>query len=110
MFVTITSITLKSPFHFFALSASALNILRQLKTTNCVAFKKRGFWTTHYTMTLWQNQEDMKAFARSGAHLAAMKTSNTIAKEIKTTTIEAEALPTWAEAKKLLETGKVFVY
>ena len=106
MKVTITSIELKSPFKFFPLSRYALNILRQLKTTNCKDFKKRGIWTMHYTMTLWENEEQLKTFAKSGAHLEAMKKSATIAKEIKTLTIDAEVCPDWNTAKQLLEKVK----
>jgi hypothetical protein len=107
MKVTITSIELKNPFKFFTLSAQALSILKQLKSTNSKEFKKRGIWNKHYTMTLWENEEDLKNFARSGAHLEAMKKSKEIAKEIRTLTIEANALPSWKEAKKLLENAKI---
>ena len=68
----------------FLLVSQALKIMGQLKSTNCKEFKKRGFWTKHYTMTLWENEADLKEFARSGAHLEAMKISNKIAKEIRT--------------------------
>lgn len=107
MKATITSIELKGPLRFFALSAQALNIIRQLRTTDCREFKKRGLWTIHYTMTLWNNEDELKAFAKSGAHLEAMKKSKSIAKEIRTLTIETEVLPSWKEAKKLLESAKV---
>ncbi|MFD2567308.1 DUF3291 domain-containing protein [Pseudotenacibaculum haliotis] len=110
MKATITSIELKNPLKFFALSASALQIIKQLKTSNYKDFKKKGFWTTHYTMTLWENENDLQEFARSGAHLEAMKKSKQIAKEIRTITIETETLPSWKEAKELLKNGKVFVY
>ncbi len=110
MKATITSIELKSPFKFFALSAQALQITRQLKATAYLDFKNRGFWTTHYTMTLWSSEEELKEFARSGAHLEAMKTSKAIAKEIRTLTINTTTLPNWKEAKKLLEQGKVLRY
>lgn len=110
MKATITSIELKGFFKFFALSAQAMQILKQLNTTNCKEFKKRGFWTTHYTMTLWNSEEELKAFARSGAHLEAMKNSAKIAKEIRTITIDTEKLPDWTEAKALLEKGKVITY
>lgn len=106
MKVTITYLELKSPLKFFALSAKALRIVKQLKATNCREFKKRGVWTKHYTMTLWNNDNELKDFARSGAHLDAMRKSKDIAKEIKTLTIDADKLPTWKEAKKLLETAK----
>lgn len=110
MKATITSIELKGPFKFFALSARALKIIRQLKATNCKDFKKRGIWTTHYTMTLWNNESELKEFARSGAHLDAMKKSKEIAKEIRTITIETDTLPSWDEAKKLLQQAKVYSY
>jgi len=110
MKATITSIELKGPLKFFALSAKALQIIRQLKTTNCKDFKKRGIWTTHYTMTLWNSEDELKEFARSGAHLEAMKASKVIAKEIRTVTIETDTLPEWAEAKELLKKGTVIKY
>jgi heme-degrading monooxygenase HmoA len=110
MKATITSLELKGPLKFFALSASARQIVKQLRGTNYVAFKKRGVWTKHYTMTLWKSEEDLKTFAKSGAHLEAMKRSKEIAKEIRTITIDANELPSWAEAKMLLEKGKVIRY
>ena len=110
MKATITSIELKGPLKFFALSTKALKIVKQLKSTNYKDFKKRGVWTKHYTMTLWNNEEELKEFARSGAHLEAMKISKQIAKEIRTITIEAYTLPNWKEAIKLLEKGKVIKY
>lgn len=102
MKATITSIRLKTPFRFFPLSMYALSIIKQLQTTNCLDFKKQGFWTLHYTMTLWENEEQLKSFAQSDAHLIAIKKSATIAKEIKTITIDADKLPDWKTAKKML--------
>jgi hypothetical protein len=110
MKATITSIELKGPLKFFALSANALNIIKQLKATNYKDFKKRGIWTKHYTMTLWNNESELKEFAKSGAHLEAMKKSKQIAKEIRTITIDTDTLPSWDEAKKLLENAKVFTF
>lgn len=110
MLATITFIELKTPFKFFALSKNALHIIRQLKTTNCLQYKNTGFWTKHYTMTLWGSEEDMKNFARSGAHLQAMKVSASIAKEIKTHTYPTNKLPDWKEAKEILKNVKVIQY
>ena len=107
MKATITSITLKNPFKFFALSAMAINITKQLKKSNYKAFRKKGFWITHYTMTLWANENDLKHFANSGAHLKAMQKSAAIAREIRTITIDTNTLPRWQEAKQLLQNGKV---
>ena len=110
MKATITSIELKGPLKFFILSSEALKILKQLKSSRYKDFKKKGFWTKHYTMTLWENEKDLQDFARSGAHLEAMKKGQNIAKEIRTITIDTETLPSWKEAKALLKNGKVMVY
>jgi hypothetical protein len=90
MKVTITSILLKSPFHFFSLSYKALGILKQLKESGAVQAETTGIWTLHYTISLWKNEEEMKAFALSGNHLQAMKDSKKIAKTISTYTYDAE--------------------
>lgn len=110
MKVTITSITLRSPFHFFALANQALQITRQLQRTECIAFRKRGIWTTHYTMTLWENEAQLRAFATNGAHLRSMQASKKIAKAIKTVTIDADALPSWREALNMLRTVKPLTF
>jgi len=110
MKVTITYIELKGPLKFFSLSSKALRIIKQLKATQYKDFKKQGIWTKHYTMTLWNSEEELKEFARSGAHLEAMKASAEIAKEIKTLTYDAEALPNWKEAKEKLSQVKAIRY
>lgn len=108
MIATITYLELKSPFKFFALSRKALDIVNQVKKTNAIAYKSTGFWTKHYTMTLWQNHQEMREFAMSGAHKESMKHSAKIAKEIRTYTFETESLPSWSKAKSLIMAeGKV---
>lgn len=111
MILVVTSIELKSPIRFFALSYNALKILKQLKSTRCAAYKSRGFWTRHYTMSLWENHEDMKSFARSGAHLEAMKQSAALAKEIRTVVLEVPAPLSWKAAKEQLAArGRTIVF
>lgn len=110
MKATITSIELKGPFKFFALSVQGFYIMKQLTTTNCRQFKKTGIWTKHYTMTLWNSESELKEFAQSGAHLEAMKKSKSMAKEIRTITIDTDKLPSWPEATKLLENAKVLTF
>ena len=110
MKVTITSIELKSIFKFFVLSTYALSIVKQLKNSKYKGFKKQGFWTTHYTMTLWKNERDIIDFYKSGAHLKAMKESEKIAKEIRSITIDSDTFPSWKEAKVFLEKGKVIKF
>ena len=110
MKATITYIELKGPLKFFALSSKAFSIIKQLKATDYKDFKKKGIWTKHYTMTLWNNEAELKEFAKSGAHLEAMKASSQMAKEIRTITIDADSLPNWKEAENLLKNGKVYRY
>ena len=111
MKITITSIELKTPFHFFALSLRALKIINQLKNTKGIVAKKTvGFWTTHYTMTLWEDETALKNFSMSGPHLEAMKMSRDIAKEIRTLTLDAESLLSWSQAKSDLKARGRVVY
>jgi len=111
MIAVITLIELRNPLKFFALSYNALQIIKQMKSTAVVQYKSTGLWTTHYTMSLWNNKEDMQAFARSGAHLEAMKQSAKLAKEIKTLSIETDALPDWKTAKEKIQgEGKSLKY
>lgn len=111
MKVVITSIELKTVWKFFALSRNALDIRRQLKQTDCVELKTQGFWKLHYTMTRWNSEAELKAFARSGAHLEAMKKSAGLARTIRTLTFDGDKLPDWKSAKRmLLEKGKTLSY
>ena len=102
MILVITSIQLKNPWYFFQLSLHAMRITTQIKGSKCVALKKQGFYLNHYTMTLWKNKEDMLQFSRNGDHLDAMYKAGTIAKEVRTFTVEAEEFPKWSEAKLML--------
>lgn len=107
MKVAITSILLKSPFHFFSLSYKALGILKQSKESGAIQVKSTGIWTLHYTISLWKSEKELKAFALSGNHLKAMQESKKIAKTISTYTYDAEQIPDWKTAKALLkEKGK----
>ncbi len=107
MKLTITSLELKNPFLFFSFANVARKNVSQLKSSAVVKFKSQGFWTTHYTMTLWNNMEDMQQYARTGHHKDSMKKSGKYAKTIRTLTIDRDEIPSWKEAKSLLlEKGK----
>jgi hypothetical protein len=104
MIVTITSLRLKSLWGFFRLSWNGLKItLQARKSPGFVAMKNTGSGYLHYTMSLWKEEKDAQAFARSGAHLEAMKKGGELAEEICVHTYAAEALPAWGEAKVLVE-------
>lgn len=73
-------------------------------------FKKKSGLTKFHTMTLWRNKADLKRFAQNEAHKYAIKKSKSIAKKVKTLTIEEYTLPDWKEAILLLESkGKTHV-
>lgn len=111
-YVTITSLQLKNPLKFFLLSYLAMKIVGQIKKNSaCKQYKSRGFWTMHYTMSLWSDLPSLKAFAREGAHLYGMQRSKKIAAEIRTYTYPADQLPTWDVARELLlRNGKTLTF
>ena len=108
MFVTVTFIELHSPWQFFALSNHGRKIQAQAKRSEgFVRMKNTGWWRHHYTLSIWKSEAEMKQFARSGAHLEAMKQSAKLATVLSTYTYQANELPSWTDAKRLLhEKGK----
>jgi len=80
-----------------------MHILRQLKSAGCQKYKATGFWTSHYTLTAWNTEEELKSFSKNGAHLKAMKSSKDLAREIYTFSYETDSFPDWSEAKALLK-------
>lgn len=112
MIINVTSIRLRSVWNFFALSYNGLLISRQAKTQpGFIRMKNRGFGYDHYTLSVWASEEALKQFARSGAHLEAMKKSGKLATEIRTYSYEGDQLPSWKEVEALLkDKGRVFKY
>src|SRR4051812_44561085 len=112
MLVTITSLKLRSLFGFFRLSWNGLKISRQAKSQQgFIKMKNTGSGYLHFTITAWESEKDLKAFARSGAHLDAMKQGATLAREVRVHTFQSEQFPSWAEAKKLVsEQGRIISY
>jgi hypothetical protein len=112
MTITLTSVRLRRLWHYFKLTYLALKIVRQTKTQmGFVKMKNTGFGYMHYTLSIWESEQDVKNFAISGAHLAAMKASQTVAEEIRTYTFQSDQVPDWEEAKQLLaQKGKVFLF
>ena len=111
MIVSITYLKLKSPLHLLSLGKYNKRVVEQLYESDMVDFKSRGFWKNHYTMTLWNNEAEMKQFVHSSAHRDAMNISHEIASEIKTFIHISDDLLNWNEAKKLLhENAKVLTF
>lgn len=112
MVITVTSIKLKRLWHFFKLSYLGLTIVRQTKAQQgFIKMKNTGFGYLHYTISAWESEADLKNFAKTGAHLAAMKEGRSIAHEVKTYTYRSDNLPNWKEVKELLaRNGKAVNY
>ena len=96
--LVITSIELRSPLYFFALSLSGMKIVKQLSGLPCLGWKSRGFWKSHYTMTLWKSRAALAGFVREGAHGKAMSKGPKLATEVKILTIGSSSMVTWKEA------------
>lgn len=109
MIVTVTSLKLRKLWNFFRLSWHGLQVLKQSKNQKgFIKIKNTGFGYLHYTLSAWETEEDVKNFAKSGAHLKAMKESAAIATQITTYTYETDKMPDWKEAKELMiQKGKV---
>lgn len=112
MVVTVTSIKLKSVWYYFKLTMYGYKIVKQLKLEKgFIKMKNTGFGYEHYTVSAWQSEEDIKRFARNGAHADAMKHASDIALEVRTYTYSSENIPQWKEVKELLkDKGKVINY
>ena len=112
MVITITSLELRHWWDFFKLSLWGLKIVRQTKTQKgFIEMKNTGFGYLHFTLSAWETEADVKNFARSGAHLEAMKQSRKLATEIRIYTFRSDEIPDWKDAKRLLfERGKVLSF
>lgn len=111
MKITITSLRLKSIWHFFKFSLLGMRVLEQLKHSKRIKQRTVGFWRVHYTMTLWNDEQEMRDFARQSHHLASMKRSREVADEIRILTYDGDRLPTWKEAISLLRSkGRIINY
>jgi hypothetical protein len=111
MTITITSIKLKSIWKFFKLSLFALQNTKQLqKSKGMLKFKKTGLGRLHYTITVWETEDDLKAYAYgNGSHKEFMSRSKEIASEIGTYTFESSEIPDWKTAKNLLSSKGRFL-
>ena len=112
MFVTVTSLKLRKLWGFFRMSYLSMHVVRQTKQQKgFVSMQHTGFGYLHFTLSAWESEEDIKNFARSGAHLAAMKVSRSLSSEIRIYTFQAEEIPNWKDAKQLLfERGKILSF
>lgn len=112
MYITLTSIRIRHLHDYFRLSWYGLKItLQSRKQAGFVTMKNTGFGYHHYTASAWESREDLKNFARSGAHLHAMQQSKSLSTAISTYTYEGDTLPDWKTVKQMLkENGKILSF
>jgi hypothetical protein len=103
MIVSITKIELLSYSKLFAFFKFNGQIIKDLQQTNCKKYKVTGSWNfkVWYTMTLWENENDINDFYRKGTHLEAMKQSKKISSKIESKRTIHDQLMNWKEAKKV---------
>lgn len=76
-----------------------------------IKMKNTGFGYEHFTLSVWQSEADLKRFARSGEHSAAMKHTRELASEVRTYTYTSDTIPEWKNVKQLLkEKAKVLKF
>ena len=103
MIVSITKIELNSYSILIAFFKFNGQIIKELKQANCKKYKVSNNWNfkVWYTMTLWENENDINQFYRNGTHLEAMKQSKSFSSKIKSHRIQSADLINWKQAKKL---------
>lgn len=112
MYITVTSLKLRSVWYFFKLSLNGMRILKQTKTEKgFIKMKNTGFGYLHYTLSAWETIEDIKRFAHQGAHKEALKQSRDLSTEIRIYTYQTDKMPDWKDAKEqLIANGKIYKY
>jgi hypothetical protein len=103
MIVSVTKIELISYLKLVAFFKFNSQIIKELQLSNCKKHKVTGSWNLKvwYTITLWENENDLNVFYRNGTHLEAMKQSKKFSSKIQSHRIQNEDLMSWKEAKKL---------
>jgi hypothetical protein len=103
MIVSITKIELISYSKLVSFLKFNGQIIDELKQSKCRKYKLTGSWNlkTWYTMTLWENENDINDFYRNDTHLEAMKKSKIFSSEIQSHRVLNDDLMSWKEAKKI---------
>lgn len=108
MILSITKIELNSYSKLVPFFRFNGQIINELKQSKCKKYKISGSWNLKdwYTMTLWENENDINAFYRNGTHVEAMKRSKNFSSKIQSKREYKNDLISWKEAKKLFASKK----
>jgi hypothetical protein len=111
VYVSITGLKLKKPWNAPRFWWHAVRSMIQAKAAvGNLSADARTINGVHHTLTVWKDEQSMRAFVRSGAHHGAMRAFHAIATG-KTTGFNTENVPEWSEVHDLwLKQGQeVFV-
>ena len=105
MYISVTGLKIKRtwlyPWHFFVFWRHAAPAYNQAQNAvgniKALAFSKNGY---HHTITVWKDQDAMRAFIYAGAHKKAIGIFGKIATG-KTIGFEAEKYPGRAKALEI---------
>ena len=105
MILSITKIELNSYAKLIEFFKFNRQIINELKESACKGYKVTGNWNLKvwYTMTLWENEDEINIFYRNGKHLEAMKQSKNFSSKIQFKRISQVDLIGWKSGKKLFE-------
>lgn len=107
VYVSITGLTLKKPWHVFRFYRHAASSLRQAKRANGnLRTEVQTINGVHHTLTVWDDEAAMRRFLYRGAHKRAIKAFGTIATG-KTFGFATDQIPSWDEVHGLwLDRGR----
>jgi hypothetical protein len=97
MYVSITGLTLKSPWMILRFYYHAIPCIKQAKTAKGnIHTSVKKINKVYHTLTGWESKEAMQDFLYNGAHKKAMRVFSKIATG-KTFGFDSDTLPSWAD-------------
>jgi hypothetical protein len=75
-----------------------MSLWQAKRAEGCVHASTNGGDGAHYSMSVWRSEAAMRAFARSGAHLRAMRAARGFAEEARFRHWHATTVPDWSAA------------
>jgi hypothetical protein len=105
MYASVTQLELKSISKIFKFMKYTFRIAKQMKTAKGLVkqqTKAKNLYV-YFTLTVWDNKEDMFRFRNGGAHLEAMKDIKSMAKKAKSASWETDEMPGWKQADKIIK-------
>jgi hypothetical protein len=103
MFISLTYIKVKSIWKVPAFMIHVSRINQQIaEAEGVMATRLKGGLSKNYTMTAWESKAAMLNFRNHGAHLEAMKSTRYLSDEYTSCHYEADSLPAWKEALKMV--------